>query len=88
MSIARRQLGPGVADANDRSAIEEVIRQTLILHPTAMNEAISVFRTKPCGAAKFHVRKVYQLEFEYLQQSDTFSRCQNNRLRAYVTLES
>ena len=33
MGIAGRQLGPGVADADDRAAVEEVGRHALVLHP-------------------------------------------------------
>ena len=41
MRVARRQLGPGIADADHRPAVEEVVRQTLVLHPAAMGEAVA-----------------------------------------------
>src|SRR6185437_9590960 len=40
--VARRELGPRVADADDRAAVEHVIGQSLALHPATMNEAVLV----------------------------------------------
>src|SRR5450631_3268310 len=39
------EFGPGVADADHRSAVEDVRGKALGFHPTSMNEAILVFRT-------------------------------------------
>jgi hypothetical protein len=52
--IARRQLGPGVANADYRPPIKQVIRQALVLHPTPMNEAIPISQAKPCRTTEFH----------------------------------
>ena len=43
--VAGRQLRPGIADPDDRAAIEYVLR--IAAHPAAMNEAILVDSTKP-----------------------------------------
>src|SRR5439155_11990179 len=45
--IARRKLGPGIADADDRLALEFVIRYALVLHPAAIHEAVLVLRSEP-----------------------------------------
>src|SRR4029077_14487334 len=50
--IARRQLGPGVADADHRPAVEEVGGQPLVLHPAAVAEAVAVGVAEPRRAAQ------------------------------------
>ena len=40
--VAGRELGPGVADADDRPAVEQVGREALVLHPAAVHEAVAV----------------------------------------------
>ena len=45
--IAGRKFRPGVADADDRPAIEQVIRQPLVLHPAAVDKTVPVSQAKP-----------------------------------------
>ena len=52
MRVARRQLRPGIADADDRPPIEEVIGKSLVLHPTAMDESALVRAPEPFRAAE------------------------------------
>src|SRR5690606_2251389 len=51
MAIAVGQLGPGVADADDRTTIQQVGREALALHPAAWDEAILAGLREPFGAA-------------------------------------
>jgi hypothetical protein len=52
VTVAGRELGPGVADADDGAAIEEIVGIALILHPTAMHEAIAIGLAEPRLAAQ------------------------------------
>ncbi len=45
--IAGSQLPPGVADADDRAAIEHVVGIALVLDPAAMQEAVFPFSAEP-----------------------------------------
>ncbi len=58
VSVARRELAPGIADADDRTAVEHVVRIALVLEPAAVNEAVLVLLTEPVLAAQplFHLR--------------------------------
>jgi hypothetical protein len=47
MRITRRQLGPGIAYADDRFALEFMIRNALVLHPAPVHETILVRSAKP-----------------------------------------
>jgi hypothetical protein len=47
MAVTRRQFAPGVADADDGSAIEQIVRVTLVLDPTTMQETIFPFSAEP-----------------------------------------
>src|SRR5215211_691433 len=38
--VARRELGPRVADADDRPAVELVLRHAAVLHPAAVDEPV------------------------------------------------
>ena len=49
--VARGELRPGVADADDRTAVEEVVGQALVLHPASMVEAVLALLAEPLGAA-------------------------------------
>src|SRR5207245_1526254 len=40
--VAGSQLGPGVADADHRAAVEHVLRHAAVLHPAAIDEAVDV----------------------------------------------
>src|ERR1700737_1933728 len=40
--VTGSELGPGVADSNDRPAVEGILGQPLALHPAAVDEAILV----------------------------------------------
>ncbi len=51
MRVAGRQLRPGVADADDRTAVEHVGREALIPHPAAVDESVFVLLTEPGGRA-------------------------------------
>jgi hypothetical protein len=42
MELAGDQFRPGVADADDRPTIEDIVRQTRPFHPAAVDEAIPV----------------------------------------------
>jgi len=45
------ELGPGVTDANDGATVEYVVRQSLILHPAAMQKPILVRLAEPLRTA-------------------------------------
>ena len=51
MRVARRQLRPGVADADDGTAVEDIGREALIPHPAAVDESVFVLLTEPGGRA-------------------------------------
>ena len=51
--VAGVQLAPGVADANHRAAIKQIVRVALIFHPRAMRKAILVDLAEPLLAAAF-----------------------------------
>jgi hypothetical protein len=52
VGVAGRQFRPGVADADDRLALEFMVRNTLILHPAAVHETVFIGSTKPGGGAQ------------------------------------
>jgi hypothetical protein len=56
--VARRHLAPGVADADDRTPVEQVVRQALVLHPRSMHHAVAVGLAEPLGAAQVLLRLV------------------------------
>src|SRR6266850_519673 len=45
--VARRQLGPGIADADHRAAVEHVVRHAAVLHPAAIDEPVDVLAREP-----------------------------------------
>ena len=47
VTIAGSQLAPGVADADDRPAIEQIVGIALVLDPAAMKETIFPFPAEP-----------------------------------------
>src|SRR5262249_27023267 len=47
MSVAGRQLRPGVADSDDRASVKGVGRHALILHPTAMHHSVPALACEP-----------------------------------------
>ena len=49
--VARRQFRPGVADADDRPPVEDVLGQALVPHPAAMDEAVLVVLAEPGGGS-------------------------------------
>ncbi len=51
--VAGREFGPGVADADDRTAGEHVVRPALIFHPATIDETVAVFSAEPFLAAQF-----------------------------------
>jgi hypothetical protein len=53
MRVAGRQFAEGVADANDRTAIELVVWHTFAFDPAAVSKAVAVLATKPLLAAEF-----------------------------------
>lgn len=62
MAVARRQLGPRVADADDRAAAEMIVRVTLIAQPGTMDEAHLVIAAEPFLAAEFCLIHVNSFE--------------------------
>ena len=52
MRVARRQLGPGVADPDDRPAVEHARRHALVAHPAAVDEAVLVVLPVPFSRPK------------------------------------
>src|SRR3546814_2650039 len=58
MAIARRELGPRVADADHRLAVKHVLGETAILEPGSVEETVLVLAPEPCLAAQFpaHIR--------------------------------
>src|SRR6185312_2593724 len=51
MRVAGCQLGVGVADADDRPAVELVLRDAAVLHPRAIDESHLALAPEPLGAA-------------------------------------
>jgi hypothetical protein len=45
--VARREFRPGVADADDRTTVELMIGNALILHPASVHEAVLVSCAEP-----------------------------------------
>ena len=52
MRVAGRRLRPGVADADDRPAVELVVRDALVLHPRPVDERVAVVAAEPDGGAE------------------------------------
>ena len=50
--VAGRELAEGVADADDRAAVELVVRDALALDPAAVGEAVAVLAAEPLPAAQ------------------------------------
>jgi hypothetical protein len=50
--VARREFAEGIANANDRAAIELIVRHAFAFDPTAVGKAITVLTAKPLLAAK------------------------------------
>ena len=66
VAVAGSELAPGVADADDGTAVEQVVRIALVLDPAAVNETVLVLlaRTSPgCAAVSSSstrcLRKIY-----------------------------
>jgi len=51
--VARGEFAEGVADANDRTAVELVVRHALALDPAAVGKAVSVLAAEPLLGAEF-----------------------------------
>jgi hypothetical protein len=58
VAVAGRQLRPGVADADDRAAVELIVRIALVLDPAAVQKAALAFVAEPglAAARRFFVR--------------------------------
>jgi len=52
MAMARVELAEGLADTDHRPPVEDVIGETLRLHPAAMDEAVAVALSVTCGGAE------------------------------------
>src|SRR5205823_436101 len=52
MRVAGSQFRPGIANPDDRASLEQILRPSLVLHPTAVEKAVLVLTPKPCLAAK------------------------------------
>ena len=50
MRIARSEFGPCVTNADDRSAIKEILRKALVLQPASVDKPGSIFLAKPFSA--------------------------------------
>src|SRR6185312_11633911 len=50
---AGRQFRPGIADADHRTAIEQMRRQPLVLHPRAMRHAVDARLAEPVVTTQF-----------------------------------
>jgi hypothetical protein len=50
--VAGRCLRPGVADPDDRPAVELVVRYALVFHPRAVDERVAVVTAEPRGGTK------------------------------------
>jgi hypothetical protein len=87
VGIARRQLRPGIADADHRTAIEQVMRQPLVLHPAAMVKAVHALLAEPVFRPAFRCERVGPLLGLRLAAIDRFSshdhspRCNGERYR-------
>src|SRR5687768_14058090 len=53
--VARSELRPGVADADDRTSIELVLRHAAVLDPAAVDEAVDVLTSEPLNRSLFHL---------------------------------
>ena len=53
MRVTGGELRPSVADADDGSPVELVIRYALVLHPTAVHESVLVRGAEPLGRPEF-----------------------------------
>ncbi len=53
VGVAGREFGEGVADADHRTPVEGVIRQAIVFHPAAMDEAILVEPSEPMLRSQF-----------------------------------
>src|SRR2546425_6576355 len=58
--VAGSQLGPGVADADHRAAVEHVLRHAAVLHPAAIDEAVDVLASEPLDRALLWVGLSHQ----------------------------
>jgi hypothetical protein len=52
VAVAGRELAEGVADADDRPAVELVVRHALALDPAAVGKAVAVLAAEPLLAAQ------------------------------------
>ena len=52
VTVARCELGPGVANPDDRLAIEHARCMALVLHPAAVNESVRVLACEPLVASQ------------------------------------
>nr|GEU28270.1 hypothetical protein [Tanacetum cinerariifolium] len=55
VGVAGGEFGPGVADADNRFALEFVVRNALIFHPAAVHEAVLVIGAEPFGGAQLNL---------------------------------
>jgi hypothetical protein len=52
VGVAGGEFGPGIADADDRLALEFMVGDALVLHPAPVHEAVLVLGTEPCGGTQ------------------------------------
>ena len=52
MRVARGQFRPRIANADHRAAIEQIVRDSPVLHPAAIHEGILALATEPGGRAQ------------------------------------
>ena len=79
VAVAGGQFRPGVADADDRPAVEQVFGMALVLHPAAVGESHQVVATEPLVAAQLCFRhgvpRVVTFERQANRRSPTPKRC-------------
>jgi hypothetical protein len=47
MGVARRQLGIGIADANDWASVEDVVSEALVSHPASVEKRVEAKTAEP-----------------------------------------
>ena len=80
MGVAGSELGEGVTDADDRSAVVHIFRVTLVLHPAAVNEAGHILVAEPRGGAKrFTIGHMRSLRLASLRDLYRHKDCRGKR---------
>ena len=87
MGIAGSELGVGVTDADDRSAVVHIFRMTLIFHPASVNEAGHILVAEPRGGAKrFTIGHMRSVRSASLRDFDRDQDCRRKGKPKYGTV--